>query len=85
MKLLFHKNFWKQYKKLTFLRKRIDERIELFEQDPNNRILENHTLSGKRRGQRSINITGDYRAIYYLIDSDTAHFIDLDTHPNLYR
>lgn len=44
----------------------------------------NHPLTGNRAGQWSINITGDWRAIYMFRDKDTIVFIDIDTHSNLY-
>lgn len=53
-------------------------------QDPFHEILNNHSLKGKYKGYRSINISGDYRAIYSLIKEDTAYFIALDTHSSLY-
>lgn len=85
MKIQFHKNFIKQYKKRRSIKRQIDERIVLFRIDPFDPILNNHGLTGKYEGYRSINITGDFRAIFELIDDDTARFIDMDTHGNLYK
>jgi addiction module RelE/StbE family toxin len=84
MNVQFNKNFIKQYKKRRAIQKQIDERLALFRVNPFDLVLNNHGLSGKYKGFRSINITGDYRAIYELIDRNTARFIDLDTHSNLY-
>ncbi len=85
MRVLFHKNFKKQYKKLRALQKKIDERLVLFIRDPFDAILNNHALGGQYEGCRSINITGDYRGLYRLIDNDIAYFTAIDTHSNLYR
>lgn len=84
MKIQFHKNFIKQYKKRRTIQKRIDERLALFRDNPFDAILNNHGLTGKYAGCRSINITGDYRAVFELIDDNTVRFIDVDTHSNLY-
>ncbi len=84
MKIRFSKNFLKQYKKSRAIQKKIDERLVLFRQDPHDPILNNHALGGEYKGYRSINITGDFRALYEPIDSHTAFFITVDTHSNLY-
>ena len=80
----FSKKFRKQYKKLRAIQKNIDERLVLFQQDPHDPILNNHSLAGEYKGYRSINITGDFRALYEPIDTNTAFFITVDTHSNLY-
>ena len=84
MRVRFHRNFVKRYKVLKKLRKRIDERITLFMEDPFNPILNNHSLQGEYKHCRSINITGDVRALYELTAQDTATFIALGSHDELY-
>jgi len=85
MRVQFHKNFIKQYKKQRTIQKRVDERLALFRVNPFDSILNNHGLTGKYKGYRSINVTGDFRAIFELIDDNTVCFIEMDTHENLYR
>ena len=86
MNLIFHKNFKRCYKKLRVgEQKKCDERIMLFVENPFDPLLNNHALSGKWRHYRSINITGDVRALYEMIGADTAFFILVDIHSNLYR
>ena len=85
MRALFHKNFKKRYKKLRAIQKRIDERLVLFIKDPFSKTLNNHWLSGKYKGHRSIDITGDFRGLYIPINDDVAYFITVDTHSNLYK
>ena len=85
MKIVYHKNFKKQYKKLKTLQTKIDQRLILFISDPFDPILNNHPLIGKYKGYRSINITADYRAIYQEIEVNRAFFITLDKHSNLYK
>ena len=64
--------------------KAFTERIELFQIEPFHPLLKNHALHGKRKHQRSINITGDWRLIFEQYDANTVRLIDIDTHPNLY-
>ncbi len=63
---------------------KLNERLALFQSYPSHPLLDNHALSGERRHQRSINITGDFRLIFEQINEDTIRLIDVDTHHNLY-
>lgn len=86
MRVKFHNNFERRYLKFSFkLQTKIDERIKLFSNDQFHRTLNNHALKGKYLGCRSINITGDYRAVYQLINNDLAYFLTVDNHNNLYK
>jgi addiction module RelE/StbE family toxin len=85
MRVLPHKKFQKKLNKYPFLKEQAEERIILFITDPFHPILNNHPLVGKWEGYRSINITGDFRAIFEFIEDDVAYFVDLDTHSNLYK
>ncbi len=64
-------------------------RIDLFINNPHHPLLRNHLLTGQYKGCRSINVTGDWRAIYYestsLIDKPSVTFIEFGTHSQLYR
>jgi addiction module RelE/StbE family toxin len=82
----FHKNFDRQYKKLRKNeREKFKERIVVFLQDEFNPMLNNHPLKGKYEGYRSINISGDLRAVYKLVAKDLVLFSAIDTHSNLYK
>ena len=86
MNTLFHKSFKKKYGKLTKnLQNQTDERLVLFRRDPFNELLNNHALTGKHLGYRSINVTGDYRAVYKPLDQEIGFFVNVDTHSNLYK
>lgn len=86
MIIRFHRNFKKQYQKLKVgERSKLKERLEVFLTDIFNPILNNHPLKGKYAGYRSINISGDLRAIYKPDTKDTAIFVAVDSHSNLYR
>ncbi|MBU1164398.1 type II toxin-antitoxin system mRNA interferase toxin, RelE/StbE family [Patescibacteria group bacterium] len=85
MKIKYHKIFTNKFGKLKIkVREKAKERLIIFFDDPFNERLNNHALQGKYIGFRSINISGDLRAIYKMINNDTVFFIDLDTHSNLY-
>lgn len=85
MKIFFHKNFKKDLKKLSKRNQdKIKQRIKLFMQDPFDEALRNHSLKGKYTDYRSIDITGDLRAIFKLINSHQCIFVSINTHSNLY-
>ena len=85
MNIRFHKNFGKQYKKLKRKeQKKVQERLELFSENPFNPWLNNHPLKGKYTDYRSINITGDLRAVYKFISEKECIFVAVDNHSNLY-
>jgi len=85
MKVFFHKYFDKRLAKLPVkIQRKAFQRIELFQNEPFAEILDNHALTGKYLGSRSIDITGDYRAVYDPISDDSAHFVDIGTHSQLY-
>ena len=85
MEVIFHSSFKKQYRKLKLAeRQKFEAQLHLFVKNPYNSVLRNHALKGRYAGYYSINITGDLRALYKLVKKDTALFILIDTHSNLY-
>lgn len=86
MKILFHKNFVRAYKKLGKGEKnKFKERRDLFLQNSFHPLLHNHALQGKYQGYRSINISRDLRVVYKELKRDVSLFVDVDTHSKLYR
>ena len=86
MKIDYHKKFYKTFDKLPIkIQEKFYERLRIFSQNQFNTVLNNHALTGEYRGYRSIDITGDLRAIFELIEKDTSLFIMVDTHSNLYK
>ncbi len=85
MLIKLSKRFTKQYlrspKKIQGL---FDKKLEIFKKDEFTSILNNHALVGGYKGYRSINVTGDWRAIFKEIDGEII-FIALGTHSQLYR
>jgi len=85
MKFELHRPFKKKFKKFSSkMREKFFVRVDMFLFNPFHPLLNDHELVGKYDGYRSINITGDFRAIYKFADKDTIVFYDLDNHHNLY-
>lgn len=85
MIVVLHKDFRKRYHKLPLkIAEKFDERLKLFVQNEFDPVLNNHLLKGKWLGYRSINVTGDMRAIFKR-DADSVLFVAIDSHSNLYR
>ncbi|OGD85132.1 hypothetical protein A2696_00160 [Candidatus Curtissbacteria bacterium RIFCSPHIGHO2_01_FULL_41_13] len=89
MNIKYSATFKKQYKKSPKkIQEKVKERISLFVQDPTNQLLNNHALTGKFQGYRSINVTGDWRAIYSIrldLKSKQEYYFELvGTHSQLY-
>jgi addiction module RelE/StbE family toxin len=86
MNVIFHKRFDKMASKLSpKIKAKMLERITLFSRDPLDHILRNHALNTPYKGSYSIDITGAYRAIYSLVDDQTALFTHIGTHSQLYK
>jgi len=84
MIIIYHLSFRKDLKKLTReIQNSFKERVEVFISNPFDPILNNHKLSGENKGLRSINMTGDIRALYYIIENDRIMFIRIGSHSNL--
>jgi len=80
----FHKGFTKDFRKLPpKIKTKFQERLLLFEKDEFDPVLNNHALKGKWLGYRSINVTGNIRAIFKR-DSQSVLFVTMDSHSNLY-
>ena len=86
MEIEYSKNFIKQLKKApTKIQMKLRARIELFKDDKFNPILRNHALKGEWKGYRSIDVSGDWRAIFIEFeDGKSVSFELLDTHSGLY-
>ena len=84
MQYFLSRGFQKQFKKLPARAKqKAIARLQLFVANPMDYRLRNHPLAGEWREHRSINITGDYRAVYKR-EGDTVIFITIGTHSELY-
>lgn len=85
MIILFHKHFSKTYQKSSAkVKKHFRSRLALFTGDPFHPLLNNHALHGNFIGYRSINITGDIRAIYKALNERTVEFVLIGSHGEWY-
>ena len=64
---------------------KIAMRLGVFAADEFDPILNNHELHGEYANYRSINITGNYRLIYKMIDHLNCLLINVGTHSQLYE
>jgi addiction module RelE/StbE family toxin len=85
MEISYKKSFLKLYEKLpTKVQGKVKEALLTFATSPDHIALHSHSLAGKWFGFRSINITGDYRAVYKETGS-LAVFYAVGTHAQLYK
>ena len=85
MIVYYSKKFQKSYRKLSVkLREQFKERRDLFLKNPFDSKLNNHLLHDPYAGCRSINVTGDYRAIFYYETESVIQFIIIGTHHELF-
>ena len=85
MRIDLHRSFLKDFKKLpTKIRDQFVERKNLFLAIPFHPLLNNHSVEKRFPGCRSINVTGDYRAIFKERDTNVL-FMRIGTHSQLYR
>ncbi|MEO7364601.1 MAG: hypothetical protein ABIV43_03815 [Candidatus Saccharimonadales bacterium] len=86
MNIVLHKRFGKMAAKLSpKTKQKMVERMAIFVKDPTNSQLRSHSLYTPYKGSCSIDISGDVRAIYELVDNETALFTHIGTHSQLYR
>jgi len=86
MLILRSKSFKKRYQQLPQkIQIHVKERLALLIQDEFHPLLNNHGLFGKYNGYRSINITGDYRALYKKLADGSLKFTAVGTHSKLYK
>ena len=84
MEIDFHRKFLKKFKKLPMnVRARFVERKNIFIREPFHPLLNNHSVNRAYPGCRSMNVTGDYRAIFKETEQGVI-FMKIGTHPELY-
>ncbi len=84
MKIIYHRKFAKQFAKLpTNAKARFRERRSLFVNDSFHPQLNNHSVERSFPGCRSINVTGDFRAIFKE-EGEVVTFTNIGTHSDLY-
>ncbi len=82
---LYSKKFKKSYQKLPLkIREKFKERRNTFISNPLDPALNIHLLHSPYIGCKSINVTGDYRAIFYHESATIVRFIAIGTHHELF-
>ncbi len=85
MQYILSKRFEKDFAKLPVVtKKKAIATLKKFIENPQNPSLRNHGLSGKWKGYFSIDVTGDTRAIYFVIEKDMVRFVAIGSHGELY-
>lgn len=85
MQIEYARKFIKAYAKCSSkIKKAFNKRLKIFEHDQYNPVLNNHKLTGKYFGLKSINITGDWRAIFKQ-NKNLVIFMIIGTHSQLYK
>lgn len=86
MQIEYSKKFIKEFKNCPFkIKEAFKKKLKIFIKDPHNLVLNNHCLSGELKIYRSININGDWRAIFKETNKgEIIYFVAIDTHSRLY-
>ena len=86
MKLQYRKSFQQQFSKLPESKKQlVRDTLEIFEEHPMYYSLRNHPLRDKWLNYRSITADANLRLHYRVINKDTALFVAVGTHYELYK
>ena len=86
MIVVYHKKFTKRFTKLSpKIQAAFYKKLEIFYKDKYDERLNNHTLHWPFEGMRSIDITGDYRAIFVEHSGNAVVFNKIGTHTELYE
>lgn len=87
MQIEYSRRFVKELRKApTKIQIAFRDRLEIFLENKFSPILNSHTLGGELRNCSSINITGDWRAVYEELENgEIVFFIMLGTHSQLYK
>lgn len=85
MRIELHRNFLKDYRKLPKkIQEKFKERRNLFMENKFNPLLNNHSVKPTYPNWRSIDITGDYRALFEVKEESLIVFMKIGTHSELY-
>ena len=86
MQIEYSKKFIKEFKKCpSKIKTAFKNKLKIFIKNQFNPILNNHSLTGKLKKYKSINVNGYWRAIFQEIkDGDMIYFVAIGTHSQLY-
>jgi len=84
MTVRYHSRFLKVFEKLPpAIREKFFARLGLFHREPFHPLLNNHSVDAAYPRWRSMNVTGDYRALFEQVGDDTIVFMKIGTHSEL--
>jgi addiction module RelE/StbE family toxin len=86
MRIEYSKRFIKDLKNSSqIIKNNFKDRLNIFVVNRYHPILNNHSLSGRLKNCRSINVSGDWRAIFKEIkEEDVCYFVAIGSHSKLY-
>ena len=85
MQYILSKRFEKDFAKLPkSIKTKAITVLSEFAYDPANPALRTHPLKGRWIGHSSIDVAGDTRAIYYIVEKDLVRFVAIGSHSQLY-
>jgi mRNA-degrading endonuclease YafQ of YafQ-DinJ toxin-antitoxin module len=85
MKYFFSKIFEKKFDKLDVrIQDAFYKRFDIFCENSFSTLLNNHSVDPLYKNTRSINITGDYRALFVKESDTIVIFTNIGTHSELY-
>ena len=85
MKIFFTAGFAKKFSKMPVgIQRQFEERVEIFRADSGNPVLKAHPLKGNLAGLRAFSVSGDYRVIYRLLDSNNVELVSIGKHSQVY-
>ncbi|MFA5714584.1 MAG: type II toxin-antitoxin system mRNA interferase toxin, RelE/StbE family [Candidatus Paceibacterota bacterium] len=86
MQIEYSKKFIKEFKKCPLnIKKSFVSKLKILINNKFDITLNNHSLSGKLKNYRSININADWRAVFQEINSGKIiYFVAIGTHSQLY-
>lgn len=62
----------------------VRDRIKLFEKNPDDTRLDNHSLTKQMAGKYAFSVDDDVRIIYERIGKGTVRFLAIGRHPKVY-
>ena len=80
----FKRAFKKGVKGNADLEARFWQKVELFVNDPFDKRLKTHKLSGKLKDLWSFSVEYDQRVLFYFTDDGKAVFVDIGNHEEVY-
>jgi len=87
MKIEYHRQFLKNFRKRILpypkLKAKFEERLRLRLKDPENFLLKDHRLLGKKADYRAFSLSGDIRVVYK-IKGEVLQLYDVGTHNQVY-